>query len=372
MKIVHSNPNVTNWNPETGYGTEVTDKDYPRRVFNAQLNAVLYVQLKSHERDLEYLCVSVKLNNNLLMYQNLNSWNVIFFLFFPFKRGSIHGFKAYLSTPGDSFKMSRYYLRVPFSERTNILIKPRLIITSEKLRDYKPNKRQCYFTTERQLRFFNIYSENNCKLECLTNYTESICGCVKFSMPSMSNSQLFHVLKCFRFQIFYWMHFIGAKGTRICGSAKIDCYKLAEEAIYGEDVIEGLPDENAKLFRKKCNCLSACTSIEYESYIDRANHDVIAALNSYQTASDQYLGWDWFYIIYCHSNWNCSQQWILFLRFFCSIFSMKLSTISITFKSHSVLTLKRSASYTNTVSYSKYFGSFQCCNGSVLEWNHNI
>ena len=66
MKIVHNNPNVTNWNPETGYGNEVSDNDYPRRVFNAQLNAVLYVQLKTHERDLEYLCVSVNVYNLLI------------------------------------------------------------------------------------------------------------------------------------------------------------------------------------------------------------------------------------------------------------------------------------------------------------------
>lgn len=105
----------------------------------------------------------------------------------------------------------------------------------------------------------------------------------------------FHIIPNYSFEMIHvlWMHIIGAKGTRICGSAKIDCYKLAEQAIFGEDVIEGLPDENAKLFRKKCNCLSACTSIEYDTYIDRANHDVIAALSSYQTPSDQYLGWDW-------------------------------------------------------------------------------
>lgn len=77
MKIVHSNPNVTNWNPETGYGKEVSDNDYPRRVFNAQLNAVLYVQLKSHERDLEYLCVSVNVYN-LLIAQHFEIHQILF------------------------------------------------------------------------------------------------------------------------------------------------------------------------------------------------------------------------------------------------------------------------------------------------------
>lgn len=44
-------------------------------------------------------------------------------------------------------------------------------------------RRQCYFDEERHLKFFKVYSETNCELECIANYTLSICGCVKFSMP---------------------------------------------------------------------------------------------------------------------------------------------------------------------------------------------
>lgn len=156
MKTVDSNPNMTNWNPDDGYGQRVGDDDYPIRVFNAQLNAFLYLHLKLFEKDLEWLC-----------------------------RGTIQGFKVFLSSPGDSFKMSRNFLRIPFSEKSTILVTPRLITTSQKLRNYLPNERQCYFNTERKLRFFNIYSQNNCQSECLANFTDNVCGCVKFSMPSI-------------------------------------------------------------------------------------------------------------------------------------------------------------------------------------------
>lgn len=65
---------------------------------------------------------------------------------------------------------------------------------------------------------------------------------------------------------------------------------MAEENMYGEDIIDGLTDENAKLFRERCNCLPACMSIEYGADIDRAKYDIIAALNSYNMPTDHYAG----------------------------------------------------------------------------------
>lgn len=41
-----------------------------------------------------------------------------------------------------------------------------------------------FFSTERQLRFFRTYTQYNCEAECLANFTQIQCGCVKFSMPS--------------------------------------------------------------------------------------------------------------------------------------------------------------------------------------------
>lgn len=43
---------------------------------------------------------------------------------------------------------------------------------------------------------------------------------------------------------------------------------MAAEKLYGEDIVDGLEDENAKSFRKQCNCLPSCTSISYK-VIDR-------------------------------------------------------------------------------------------------------
>lgn len=52
---------------------------------------------------------------------------------------------------------------------------------------HSPNRRQCYFDDERDLRYFKSYSQSNCQTECLANYTMARCGCVKFWMPSESS-----------------------------------------------------------------------------------------------------------------------------------------------------------------------------------------
>lgn len=75
-------------------------------------------------------------------------------------------------------------ISVPLLEEVLISVKPNMITTSENLRHYTPWDRQCYFSDERQLRFFKIYTQRNCELECLSNFTLSQCGCVKFSLPS--------------------------------------------------------------------------------------------------------------------------------------------------------------------------------------------
>lgn len=154
MMIVNNNPNVNAWTLQNGYEDGVRDCDYPLRVFNARQSAVLIIQTKLFQRDLEYLC-----------------------------RGTVQGFKVILTAPGESIEMSHDQLRVPPSEQADILIRPKMITTAQELRKYKATQRQCFFTSERQLCFFKMYTQRTCETECLANYTKIQCNCVKFSMP---------------------------------------------------------------------------------------------------------------------------------------------------------------------------------------------
>lgn len=161
MMTVTENKNGTDWNLQDGYndtGGNVAET-YPNRVFGAGARAGLFALLRLYEQDLEYLC-----------------------------RGPVQGFKILLHTPGEVPQVSKHYFRVPLEQEVLVSVKPNMITTSEGLRHYLPNRRQCFFDSERQLRFFKVYTQRNCELECLSNFTRDECGCVKFSSPS--NCQL--------------------------------------------------------------------------------------------------------------------------------------------------------------------------------------
>lgn len=63
--------------------------------------------------------------------------------------------------------------------------------------------------------------------------------------------------------------FTGNESTKICGSAKIECYRQAQKKLFEEDIIDGLTNKNAKSFRRKCHCLPSCTAITWEANADR-------------------------------------------------------------------------------------------------------
>lgn len=161
--VVNDNPNVTHWDLQNGYTTEGAwnDDSYPMRVFNAKPAGALSVELQLFTEDLGFKC------------HNLNS-----------------GFQAFIHLPGEISSMSRLSFQIPPHEEVKIALKATLITTSDGLLMYKPNQRQCYFDSERQLEFFRTYTQNNCEVECLVNFTLSECGCVKLSMPSINRIEL--------------------------------------------------------------------------------------------------------------------------------------------------------------------------------------
>lgn len=64
------------------------------------------------------------------------------------------------------------------------MLKPNMLRTNNALRTYDPIGRQCYYEEERYLRFFRVYTQRNCEMECITNYTVTKCGCSAFYLPS--------------------------------------------------------------------------------------------------------------------------------------------------------------------------------------------
>lgn len=56
--------------------------------------------------------------------------------------------------------------------------------TSQKLTSWSPEIRHCYYQNERTLKFFKLYTINNCDIECRANKTLEMCGCVAYYHPS--------------------------------------------------------------------------------------------------------------------------------------------------------------------------------------------
>lgn len=92
--------------------------------------------------------------------------------------------QIHLHTPGEMPQISKQYFRVPLNQEVIVSVKPNVMTTAEGLIQYAPSRRQCFFNKERDLKYFKIYTQKNCELECLSNYTVKMCNCTKFSMPS--------------------------------------------------------------------------------------------------------------------------------------------------------------------------------------------
>ncbi|XP_055297023.1 pickpocket protein 28-like [Sitodiplosis mosellana] len=210
MMNVMTNTNISRWNLENGYEDVMNLNSYPMRIYNSRSDESLRMEL--------YLGDDT---------------------FFSCGFGAHPGFRVFIHVPGEVPNMSRQFVYVSVLEDVKLSIQATMITTSDGLRSYKPSQRQCFFNSDRQLRFFKIYTQSNCEAECLSNYTKNECECVKFSMPRDNQ-------------------------TKICSPLKSECYKMAAEKLYGEDIVDGLQDDKAKIFRKDCNCLSSCTSISYE------------------------------------------------------------------------------------------------------------
>lgn len=170
-------------------------------------------------------------------------------------RGPVQGFKFMLHTPGEVPRVSKHFYRVPLQQEIVVSVKPNMMTTSESVRGYSPHGRQCYFDDEKYLKYFKNYTQSNCQLECLSNFTLSECGCVKFSMPRDSK-------------------------MKICQQKDIKCYNGAENNLLAKELETGVTTSSDinKSGKTMCDCLPACTSINYDAEISQADFDGMQVL----------------------------------------------------------------------------------------------
>lgn len=257
-KNIMSSNNLSNdyWSLEDGYSKEHSDSSaveyflYPFRVMNDGSKTGLKLTLGIRQEDMDYAC-----------------------------RGPVQGFKVILHTPNELPQVAGQYFRIPIGQNVRVSIKPNMLTTTESLRDRTPTRslnflplnafqtisilfcrRQCFFNSERKLRYLKTYTQRNCELECLTNFTLAVCGCVKFSMPHDKN-------------------------TPICGIAKLNCYNWAED-----DLLEDTDTIETSMKINSCNCLPACTSIAYDSEMSQDTYEWKNFFRALNTSPDEALG----------------------------------------------------------------------------------
>ncbi|KAK9883359.1 hypothetical protein WA026_001534 [Henosepilachna vigintioctopunctata] len=208
------------WDPDNGYKLHKVDDVFPRPSFLSgsenSLVAVFYTRID----EVNYAC----------------------------RNFALQGIRVSLHTPSNIPRPSQVFFSVGLNRFTNVAVKPSLTITSSQIRQYAPEKRFCYFGHERSLKYFRMYSQPNCNMECWTNYTINLCGCVNFYMPR-------------------------DKYTRVCNLQELQCLEEASKS-YPKMVLEDRLDKpSSKDHFTKCTCLPLCSELTYSAEISASDLD---------------------------------------------------------------------------------------------------
>lgn len=227
------------WSLDKGYNKDTNMFAYPRRALGAGLKTGLTVLLRANQSDLDYIC-----------------------------RGPVQGFKILLHNPEETPRVSQQYFRAPLNQEVIVAVQPDMMTTSEGLKEYNPARRHCYFPGEKLLRFYKVYTQQNCEIECLTNNTLNTCGCVSYHMPKTNY-------------------------TTICGSGRTICVAGAETDLLLREVEYELKKSEKNYTQKntgKCNCLPACTSLNYNAETSQADFNWKELFKAFKSDMNEFPG----------------------------------------------------------------------------------
>lgn len=126
LKDFPSVRNASKWCPEDGYDNVDDTEIYPYRAFGLGRRESFRIMLKVLNRDIDYLCGS-----------------------------GFNGYKITFHLPNELPPMWKKRYHVSAEQAGFFLVAAKLVLTSPALRNYAPAVRQCYFNTERNLRYFH-------------------------------------------------------------------------------------------------------------------------------------------------------------------------------------------------------------------------
>lgn len=119
------NPPASNWAMESGYDESTNIEPYPYRVPGTGKHSSLFIILRLHTLDVNYLC-----------------------------SGAVHGFKVTFQAPNEQPKLWKSFYYISPNRAVIFNISPKLTLALPSVFGYSSDVRQCFFTAERRLRFF--------------------------------------------------------------------------------------------------------------------------------------------------------------------------------------------------------------------------
>lgn len=131
---------------------------YPFRTYSSGIQSSLIVVFRVHDKNVDHLC-----------------------------GGGIQGFTVTFQLPNDVPDVYRQTFHVGLGKAVQLSIEPKVVEIPNEVKKFGPEIRKCYLDSERKLSYFRHYTEQNCVLECLSNFTLAKCGCVSYSMPRKPN-----------------------------------------------------------------------------------------------------------------------------------------------------------------------------------------
>ncbi|XP_055306473.1 pickpocket protein 28-like [Sitodiplosis mosellana] len=215
LNLTRNNETPSSWDYENGYDVRKDVEPYPYRVFGMSTGkqASFSILMRSINQDVDFLC-----------------------------GGASQGFKITLHAPNERPQVFKNVFYVSPGQTALFAIDPHLMTASPILKSYSTVTRQCYFNSERKLRFFKQYTQQNCEAECLSNFTKIECGCIRFSMPRSVKED-----------------------TKICGPAKMRCLNQADNKMFQSGYFDA------------CNCLPSCITISYDVDASQAEYDLLSS-----------------------------------------------------------------------------------------------
>lgn len=143
-------------------------------------------------------------------------------------------------------------VKLPTKRHTHIRLNPTMIHAGLNMKNVPIGDRLCLYQGEIDLKYFDIYNQENCLNECVIDKCLENCRCASF----------------------FYQGVLGAWNKPFCGDGQLHCVRKVIANIF--QIPDG-PDDTTK-----CNCLPLCTSLsfEIESSFEKIQHSKHKMLDS--------------------------------------------------------------------------------------------